>query len=129
MKTRMFVITLLVAVVGFSACKEKVKKSSENEISTFVVNGVSYDINPNTGVISKFYAKTAPVPPATEGTWAGLPPNWPTSKATVTLKDTKAKMNPDPNVTDINLENTTIVVTAENGDTKTYRVQAEKGGM
>ena len=127
MKSSLYVVVLLVAVIAFNGCSGSGEKSSEKEIATFKVGNVDWNVDHANGKISKIYPKTTMSPPGENPEWAGLPAGWPTSTATVVLKDTKAKMSPDPNVTAINLETGSITVTAENGSPKTYRVQGEKG--
>ena len=127
MKSRLLAIVLGIALIGFSGCPGSTEKSSETGILTFKVGTVNFEIS-SAGVISALYPKTPPTPPATEGTWA----NWPAnsmSTALVTLKDTKARMNPDPTVTPINIENGSFKVIAEDGTEKTYTLAAQKGSL
>jgi len=133
MKTRLFVIALMVVVAGFGACKKPGPdpvKSSDNQITKFEVSGVSYDINQSTGDITKIYDK---VPAG--GAWNGLPAA--KVKPTITYA---AKATIDP--VDAELDFTklpagegsgtlqTYTVTAEDGKTKkTYTVKVTKGGL
>ena len=128
MKTRFFTVALLVAVVGLSGCGKTKEKSNENEIATFQLgpSSIVWDINHSNGNISATFPKTQLSPPASEPGWAG----WPTGSmatATVTLKHPKAKMEPDPTTTPINIENGSFKVIAEDGSPKTYNVRAQKG--
>jgi len=128
MKTKFFVVALLVALVGFGACGKKKEKSPVNTIKSFIVNGKEYVVG--TSDIAYIYPK---VPAG--GAWVDLP----TGKVTpeITLTDKKAT------VTDQNIEldfstlganegvhtMRTYTVNAENGETKTYTVKVTKGGL
>jgi len=128
MKTRFFVIVLMVAVVGFGSCGKKKEQSSVNTIKSFTVQGVAYDVGASD--ITHIYAK---VP--TGGSWTGLPPTAVTPD--IVLDDKNAT------ITDENMEldftklgagegETTMrsyTVKAENGDTKTYSVKVTKGSL
>jgi len=120
MKMRLLAIALVSVMVGLGSCGGKKDKSKENEIVTFKVGTVDYQINHATGLITHLYKKTG------ENTWPGLPSGWPKTTAVVTLKDLKARISPDPNVTPINLENDSFTVTAEDGTPKTYTVKATR---
>ena len=130
MKSRLIIVALLVAVVGLSGCPDKKGKSSENEILTFKVDGVDWQVDHVNGKITKIYPKTPPQGGATEGTWAGLPSTWPNATAVITPKDSKAVITPDPG-TPQNFESgtTKFTVTAEDGTPKIYTVQGEKGPL
>ena len=90
MKTRFFVVVLMVAVVGFAACsgnKEKDPppvKSDNNNVKEFAVKGVKYEVKANE--IVYIYPKSD------ANQWSTLPTG--VQDATVTLEDSKAKTNP-----------------------------------
>jgi len=131
MKTRLFVVALMVVVAGFGACKKPapdVVKSGDNTIKSFTVKGKAYVVGDSD--ITCIYPK---VPGG--GSWEGLP----TAKETpdIQLNDKNAT------VTDANKEldfsalgagegtstMRTYTVKAENGATKTYTVKVTKGGL
>ena len=130
MKSRLFAVVLVMALIGFSGCPGSKDKSSENRIKKFTVNSVEWTVSDNAGTITKLYNKTPPTGSDLVGTWAGLPTTWPNATATVELMDSKSTISPDPSVAR-NFENgtTKFTVTAENGDTKVYTIQGTKGGL
>ena len=130
MKTRFFLVVLMVAVVGFAACggdkeKEKEKpKSDNNNVKEFAVDGVKYEVKANE--IVYIYPKQS------AGTWNTFPTG--KKNATVTLEDSKAKFNPSPvevdfgKVGDPGTAGTvaTFKVTSESGKEKEYTVKVTK---
>ena len=126
MKTRFFVVVLMVAVVGFGSCGGKDKeKSDNNNITKFVVNNVEYkDIQAN-GDILHIYEKTG------ANTWSGMPNA--SATAQITLSDDKAKTDPASVTLDfsqVEIGKASVVgsfdVIAENGKAKTYTVKVTK---
>lgn len=112
MKTRLFVVALLVAVVGFGGCKKDPKKSSECDILEFKLNGVEYQKNGTT--FSKMFGKSDAL------TWDTGCPTTP-AKPEIRLSP-KAKIVGTPN------EDTLIGFDGLNENfSVTYKVEAEDG--
>ena len=128
MKTRFFVVALLMAAVTFSACPSK--KSSENTIAEFKVNGVRYTVANDPGTITHFYPKTPPTGGATVGTWPTRPDSWPTvSSSIVEVVPTSPKATHNLPST-LNFSSpVTFTVTAENGDPKTFTITVTSGEL
>jgi len=123
MKSKLFVVAMFVAVVAFTACPGD-KKSSETGIESFTVHGVSYTVDNNAGTLFKAYPKPS------QDTWTDLP-GGPSSLNTatyvVTLKHEKATHNLSGTRDFRNPVQ--IIVTAEDGATKTYTVTSEVGEL
>jgi len=118
MKTRLFAILLVAAVLGFNACGSKGDdKSSACDITSFTVNGVSYDIS---GLnITKNYQKTL------ADTWN---PAWPgNSVAPAVQVSPGADYTPKGNITIPTTGTIDFTVTAEDGTTKkVYKVSVTR---
>lgn len=121
MKNLLLTIALVAVVIGLGACGgEESPKSSECEITSFTVSGVTYEIN-GTSITYK-YNKSAP------NTWDNLP-TWKVTPQIVYSEN--ATIDPQPSV-EQNFEESavTYTVTAEDGTTKkTYTVKADKGTL
>jgi len=118
MKKSFILSVLFVAIVaGLSACGGK-EKSGDNNIREFWVGGVKYQI---TGTnITYLYPKTD------RNTWTGLV-TMPATPSKVVLSPGATLDPPETVAQDFLKEGgVTYTVTAENGDTKTYTVKAEK---
>ena len=120
MKTKFFVVVLMVAVVGFAACGPKPEnKSDDNNIKTFSVNNVPYEVKGTD--IKCIYEKVS------ENTWKDLPKTAVEPK--IELSHSKATIDP-PASTKIDFnkdgEVATYTVTAENGAKKTYKVNVTR---
>ena len=121
MKTKFFVVALMVAVVGFGACGGGKDKSDDNNITGFVVGTTTYQVGAS--VITGTYSKTG------ENNWPDLPTG--SATPTITLSHSKAKHDsPTLNFGSLGVDGGnvgTVTVTAENGDKKTYTVTVVKG--
>ena len=116
MKTRFFVIVLLAAVVGFGACKKE-KKSNKCELLEITIGGQSIGKNGTT-----FFHVFPKTNANTWGTWNGGN----IGASDYKISD-KASITPDPK-SSLNYEaGVTFTVTAEDGTTKPFTVQIEKG--
>jgi len=108
---------LLVLFAGFISCGGKNNKSGENSIREFWVGDVKYQISGTN--ITYFYPK------AERDTWTGL-----VSMPVAPSKVVHSGASIDPPITapqDFFKEGgVTYTVTAENGDSKTYTVKADK---
>jgi len=121
MKSRIVIVALLVAVVGLSGCPGEKEKSSEKEISAFVVNGKTYSVNGNANpkTITFKYQKTG------ENVWDGMPPA--AVAPTITWKG--ASIEPAANVPqNFHIEGFTVKykVTAEDGTSVEYTVTVDR---
>ena len=116
-KSFIFGVLLVALVAGFSACGGK-EKSGENNIREFWVGDVRYQITGNN--ITYLYPKTD------RDTWTGLV-TMPAAPSKVVLSS-GATISPSETTPQNFLAEggITYTVTAENGDTKTYTVKAEK---
>jgi len=124
MKTRLYVVALMIAVIGLSGCPTKPPKSDNNNVKELTVNGVKYD--PSNSDFVKIYQKTG------ADTWKDMP-SGSSVPAIITLSDKTAKLDPANVTLDFSklvLGSVTTVgsfkVIAENGDTKTYTVKVTK---
>ena len=108
MKSRLFVVVLLAAVVGFGGCG-KDKKSSDCLITSFTVDAKAWTVDNTAGTIIGNYEK---------GTVIGnLNP--------VIVASDKAKVTPTTAQDFSNGKEVTYTVTAENGKaTKSYKAKA-----
>ena len=122
MKTRLTAIALVgMMIFGLGACGGgKEKKSSGNDIATFKVGEVEYEINQSTRQITHHYPKTS------ADTWTALPSGWPNLTATVVLKDPKATISPNPSTPQNYQTGGSFTVTAEDGTEKKYTVKASR---
>jgi len=110
MKKLFIFSALLVVFVGFTACGGGggTEKSSEKDILSFKVDGVPWDINPNTRNITKEYPKGT--------TNLNFVP-------TIEFSP-KATVEPKSGVSKDFSTDQTYTVTAEDGSTKEYKATA-----
>ena len=116
-KSFIFSVLLVAIVVGFSACGGK-DKSGENNIREFWVGDVRYQISGTN--ITYIYPKVD------RDSWTGLP-SMPIAPSRVVIAD-GATIDPPVTAAQDFLKEGGVryTVTAENGDTRTYTVKAEK---
>ena len=124
MKTRFFVVVLMVAVVGFSSCGNKPEdpKSSDNSIKEFKVDGKKYEIK-GTDITYLYPKKDV-------NDWGDMPKS--TIKAEITLTHSKAKVvsGEQLNFSGLGTDGGTVgtvEVKAEDGTPKSYTVKVTKG--
>ena len=121
MKSRLFIVALLVCVIGFSGCPGSKEKSSEKAISVFKVNGKQYQVNENANpkTINFKYDKLS------AGTWDGMP----SSAMAPDITWNGAKIEPEPSVAqNFHIEGFTVKYkeTAEDGTFVEYTVIVDR---
>ena len=119
MKTRLFAILLVTAVLGFNACGGDETKSSECDMLSFTVGTQAY--TPGNGTFTWNYPKSG------EAAWP-TEPNWPVEPTVVVSKN--ADYTPKGTQTFVNADGTAksviYTVKAQDGTEKKYTVSATK---
>jgi len=106
MKTKLYVVVFLAALIGFGACGSKPKKETGCEIISFKVGNDTWTLSGDT--YSFVYCKTFPL----------------TNLSPTIVVSNKAKYSPTGAQDFSEGKEVTYTVTAEDGKTKTYKARA-----